>query len=110
MNRGRTVFAQPIEYISQNEFYRCVARDDGDHRIRKLSCGAISCNGICSPHLPRESPRHRGQLGGAWPKALPRRLPIPGEKSTLADANEVRDWILGAAQICVDRCSRKRTT
>jgi hypothetical protein len=38
MNRGRTVFAQIIEYFSHNEFHRCVERYDGDHRVRKLTC------------------------------------------------------------------------
>jgi hypothetical protein len=38
MNRGRTVFAQIIEYIPHNEFRRCVERYQGDLRVRRLTC------------------------------------------------------------------------
>jgi transposase len=93
MNRGRTVFAQLIEYISHNEFHRCVARYDGDHRIRKLSCWEQFLAMAFAQLTYRESLRdievslavHGRKLYHAGFRSLVK-------KSTLADANEVRDW------------------
>jgi hypothetical protein len=93
MNRGRTVFAQLIEYISHNEFHRCVARYDGDHRIRKLSCWEQFLAMAFAQLTYRESLRdievslavHGRKLYHAGFRPLVK-------KSTLADANEVRDW------------------
>ena len=93
MNRGRTVFAQLIEYISHNEFHRCVARYDGDHRIRKLSCWEQFLAMAFAQLTYRESLRdievslavHRRKLYHAGFRSLVK-------KSTLADANELRDW------------------
>jgi hypothetical protein len=93
MNRGRTVFAQLIEYISHNEFHRCVARYDGDHRIRKLSCWEQFLAMAFAQLTYRESLRdieislavHGRKLYHAGFRSLVK-------KSTLADANELRDW------------------
>src|ERR1022692_2982003 len=38
MNVGRTVFSQLIEYLPGKEFQKCVARYDGDSRLRGFSC------------------------------------------------------------------------
>jgi hypothetical protein len=38
MNVGRTVFSQLIAHLSHIEFQKCVARYDGDHHHRSLSC------------------------------------------------------------------------
>jgi hypothetical protein len=38
MNQGRTVFAQVMEFLSHDEFRRCVNRYDGNQRTRRLSC------------------------------------------------------------------------
>lgn len=93
MNRGRTVFAQIIEYISHNEFHRCVARYDGDHRVRKLTCWEQFLAMAFAQLTYRESLRdievslavHRRKLYHTGFRALVK-------KSTLADANELRDW------------------
>jgi Transposase DDE domain/Domain of unknown function (DUF4372) len=93
MNRGRTVFAQLMEYISHNEFHRCVARYDGDHRVRKLSCWEQFLAMAFAQLTYRESLRdievslavHRPKLYHAGFRSLVK-------KSTLADANELRDW------------------
>jgi hypothetical protein len=34
----RTVFAQPIEHLSHNEFQKCVARYGGDRYAKNISC------------------------------------------------------------------------
>jgi len=38
MNHGRTVFSQVMEYVSHNEFNRCVERYDGNKSVRRLTC------------------------------------------------------------------------
>ena len=38
MNQGRTVFSQLISFLPDREFRRCVARYQGDRRLRNLSC------------------------------------------------------------------------
>ena len=93
MNRGRTVFAQIIEYISHNEFHRCVERYDGDLRVRKLTCWEQFLAMAFAQLTYRESLRdievslavHRRKLYHSGFRSLVK-------KSTLADANELRDW------------------
>src|SRR5262245_24871075 len=93
MNRGRTVFAQIIEYISHNEFQRCVERYGGDHRVRKLTCWEQFLAMAFAQLTYRESLRdievsltvHHQKLYHSGFRSLVK-------KSTLADANELRDW------------------
>jgi hypothetical protein len=93
MNRGQTVFAQLFQFVSHNEFYRFVHRYDGDHRVRSLSCWEQFLAMAFAQLTRRESLRdievslaaHRRQLYHAGFRS-------PVKKSTLADANETRDW------------------
>jgi hypothetical protein len=93
VNRGRTVFAQILEYLSHNEFHRCVQRYDGDLRVRKLTCWEQFLAMAFAQLTYRESLRdievslavHRRKLYHSGFRSLIK-------KSTLADANELRDW------------------
>jgi len=93
MNRGQTVFAQLLQFISHNDFYRFVHRYDGDRRVRNLSCWEQFLAMAFAQLTRRESLRdievslaaHRRQLYHAGFRS-------PVKKSTLADANETRDW------------------
>jgi uncharacterized protein DUF4372/DDE family transposase len=93
MNRGQTVFAQLIQLVSHNEFYRFVDRYDGDRRVRNLSCWEQFLAMAFAQLTRRESLRdievslaaHRKQLYHAGFRS-------PVKRSTLADANETRDW------------------
>jgi hypothetical protein len=38
MNSGKYVFAQILQFVNKYEFEKCVARYDGDHRVRDLNC------------------------------------------------------------------------
>jgi hypothetical protein len=38
MNQVRTVFSQLIAFLPDREFRRCVARCEGDARLRDFSC------------------------------------------------------------------------
>src|SRR3974390_95024 len=93
MNRGQTVFAQLLQFISHNDFYRFVHRYDGDRRVRNLSCWEQFLACAFAQLTRRESLRdievslaaHRRKLYHAGFRS-------PIKKSTLADANESRDW------------------
>jgi hypothetical protein len=93
MNRGRSVFAQIIDYVSHNEFHRCVQRYDGDFGVRKLTCWEQFLAMAFAQLTYRESLRdievslavHRQKLYHSGFRSLVKR-------STLADANELRDW------------------
>ena len=93
MNRGRTVFAQLLQYICHNDFHRFVNRYNGDWRARNLSCWEQFLAMAFAQLTHRESLRdievslaaHRRQLYHAGFRSVVKR-------STLADANESRDW------------------
>jgi hypothetical protein len=38
MNRGKLVFAQIMEHLPLTTFRRCVARYDGEHKVKSFSC------------------------------------------------------------------------
>jgi len=93
MNRGQTVFAQLLEFVSHNDFYRFVNRYAGDGRVRSFSCWEQFLAMAFAQLTRRESLRdievslaaHRKQLYHSGFRS-------PVKRSTLADANETRDW------------------
>ena len=93
MNQGRTVFAQLMEFLSHDEFRRCVDRYDGNRRTRALSCWEQFLALAFAQLTYRESLRdievclaaHRSKLYHSGFRG-------PVKRSTLADANEGRDW------------------
>jgi hypothetical protein len=93
MNRGQTVFAQLLQFVSHNDFYRIVHRYNGDWRVRSFSCWEQFMAMAFAQLTRRESLRdievslaaHRKQLYHAGFRSSVKR-------STLADANETRDW------------------
>ena len=93
MNQGRTVFAQLISFLSHNEFNRCVARYDGNKSVRSFSCWDQLLTMAFAQLTYRESLRDievclRAQRGKLYHSGLAG----PVRRSTLADANETRDW------------------
>jgi hypothetical protein len=93
MNSGKTVFAQLMDFIPAHEFRRCVARYRGQHRVREFSCWDQFLSMAFAQLTYRESLRDietcLRALGGKLYD-----LGIRGHisRSTLADANETRDW------------------
>ncbi|HEX2715609.1 MAG TPA: IS4 family transposase, partial [Candidatus Acidoferrales bacterium] len=93
MNFGRTVFSQLISFLPDREFRRCVARYRGNHRLRELSCWDQYLT-MAFAQLPyRESFRDieaclRSLQGKLYHMGFRSRV----SRSTLADANENRDW------------------
>src|SRR4029453_5588547 len=98
MNSGRPLFAQFSNFLPMHEFRKCVARYHGDHRIKTFSCWDQLLCMIFAQLAYRESLRDIV----ACLRSQSQRLYHMGfrsfvSRSTLADANEVRDW-----RICAD--------
>lgn len=93
MNTGKVLFAQLMDFVPWTSFARSVVRYGGDHRMRKFSC-AEQYRAMAFAQLTyRESLRDidaclNAQLNKLY--AMGFRAPV--HRSTLADANEVRDW------------------
>jgi len=94
MNQGRTVFAQLIELIPHNDFTRCVERYGGNRRTRRFRCWDQFLCMVFAQLTYRESLRDIEACLGAVPEKLYHMgfRGGPVSRSTLADANERRDW------------------
>ena len=93
MNTGRTIFSQLLQHVPHKEFQKCVSRYQGDRYLKKFSCWdqylAMSFAQLTyrdSLHdieaclwAMRDKLYHMGFHGNV-------------SRSTLADANERRDW------------------
>ena len=93
MNAGRTVFAQLMDFIPVHEFRRCVARYRGQYRVRSFSCWDQFLSMAFAQLTYRESLRDietclRALGGKLYHLGIRSQL----SRSTLADANETRDW------------------
>jgi hypothetical protein len=93
MNTGRSIFSQLTDFIPAPEFRRHVARYQGNRRIRSFSCWDQFLCMAFGQLTGRESLRDLVTCL----RALGSRLYHAGIRgricrSTLADANETRDW------------------
>ena len=93
MNQGRTVFSQLISFLPDREFRRCVERYQGDSRVRGLTCWDQYLAMAFAQLTYRESLRDIEACLRALQGKL-YHLGFRGQvaRSTLADANESRDW------------------
>src|ERR1700748_608912 len=98
MNTGKTLFAQLMEFLPWKTFSRMVARYGGDSRVRTLSCGE-QYRGMAFAQLPyREGLRDIETCRSVQASKLYHMgFSEPVRRSTLADANELRDWRIHAA-------------
>ena len=93
MNQGRTVFAQIMEFVSHTDFYRCVERYGGNRKVRRLSCWDQYLAMAFAQLTYRESLRDiEVCLSAQGRKLYHSGLRSTVRRSTLADANENRDW------------------
>ena len=93
MNPGPLVFAQVTKHLPLTTFRRCVARYGGTHKVRSFSCLDQYLSMAFAQLTYRESLRDieaclRAQAGKLYPMGIKSRV----SRSTLADANESRDW------------------
>ena len=104
MNLGRTVFAQLISFLPDREFRRCVSRYDGDRRWRNFSCWDQFLSMAFAQLTYRESLRDiEACLRSLGAKLYHMGFCSQVARSTLADANESRDWRIYAdfAQVLI---------
>ena len=104
MNLGRTVFSQLIDFLPDREFRRCVTRYDGDHRVRDFSCWNQFLAMAFAQLTYRESLRDiEACLRSVGGKLYHMGFRGKVARSTLADANESRDWRIYAdfAQVLI---------
>jgi hypothetical protein len=93
MNKGRTVFAQLLDFFPKYEFDKCVARYHGNCRVRKLPAYEQFLVLAFAQLTWRESLRDiETCLASFGPKLYHAGIHQPTARSTLADANEKRDW------------------
>ncbi len=93
MNQGTTVFAQLMAHASRFALDRCIRRYRGNHRVRCFSCRDQFLVMAFAQLTYRESLRDIEACLGAIPERLYHMgISAPVSRSTLADANEKRDW------------------
>ena len=95
MNAGKTLFAQIMEFVPWTSFARIVQRYAGNSGVRTLSC-AEQFRAMAFAQLTwRESLRDiEASLSANASKLYAMGFRAPVKRSTLADANESRDWRL----------------
>jgi hypothetical protein len=93
MHEGRFVFAQVMDLIPRREFQQCVDRYRGNYRLRRFSCRDQFLAMAFAQLTYRESLRDteiclRSMGGKLYHAGFRGNV----SRSTLADANEHRDW------------------
>ena len=93
MHAGRIIFSQIMDFIPLHEFHKCVRRYQGQHRLRRFSCyDQFLCMAFAQLTY-RESLRDiEICLRAMQPKLYHAGFRGKASRSTLADANEKRDW------------------
>ena len=93
MNQGNTIFAQVIDFLPKRQFRRCVTKYQGNHRVRSFKCfDQFLCMAFAQLTY-RESLRDiecclRAMKDKLYHMGIRSKI----SRSTLADANEKRDW------------------
>jgi IS4 transposase len=104
MNTGKTIFSQVMEFLPLYEFRKCVARYHGDYKIQSFSCMDQFLCMAFAQLTHRESLRDiETCLRFMQPKLYHMGIRGSISRSTLADANENRDWYIYAdfAQVLI---------
>lgn len=109
MQSGRFVFSQLMDFLPKYEFNKCVRRYRGDHRVRTFSCYDQFLCMAFGQLTQRDSLRDVVLNLSAHPSKL-FHLGFRSKvaRSTLADANERRDWRIFAdfAQVLIAEARR----
>jgi hypothetical protein len=93
MNTGQTLFSQVMDFLPLHQFRRCVRRYRGDCKVQTFSClDQFLCMAFAQLTY-RESLRDiESCFRAAGPKLYHMGIRGRVSRSTLADANENRDW------------------
>ena len=104
MYTGQIVFSQLMDFLPRYEFNQCVSRYRGNYRLRKFSClDQFLCMAFAQLTY-RESLRDiQTCLRALQPKLYHAGIRGKVSRSTLAEANENRDWRIYAdfAQVLI---------
>jgi len=104
VHTGRLVFAQLMDFLPLSDFRRCVARYQGEYKVRGFSClDQFLCLAFAQLTY-RESLRDiETCLRAMQPKLYHMGIRGRVARSTLAGANETRDWRIAAdfAQVLI---------
>jgi hypothetical protein len=93
MNTGRTILSQLFDFASRYEFDKCVDKYKGNYRVRSFTCWEQFIVMAFAQLTGRESLRDiESCLGAISTKLYHSGVKSDIKKSTLADANEKRDW------------------
>jgi len=97
MNFGKTLFAQLMDFLPWKTFHRIVARHDGDRYVKSLTCADQFRVMAFAQLTYRESLRDievclSAQVTKLYHMGLRQEI----KRSTLADANETRNWLIHA--------------
>lgn len=93
MSAKELIFAQLMELLPRHEFNACVKRYRGDHRLRRFSCRDQFLSMAFAQLTFRESLRDiETCLRSLKPKLYRAGFRSGASRSTLADANRLRDW------------------
>jgi hypothetical protein len=98
MNSGKFVLAQLLEAIHPQQFQRCVEPFGGDYKVSQFSCWSQFVCMAFAQLTWRESLRDiEACLNSRGSHLYHLGLTQPVRRSTLADANQSRDWRIFAA-------------
>ena len=93
MNEGRYVFAQVMQHLPLSTFHRCVARYDGEHKVKQFSCLDQYLSMAFAQLTYRESLRDiEACLRTQRSKLYHLGFRSAVARNTLANANATRDW------------------
>jgi hypothetical protein len=109
MYQGRTVFSQVLDFLPRKSFRTCVKRYNGNYRIRSFSCYEQFLCMAFAQLTYRESLRDTVLCLRAMHNKLHNvGIQCKVAKSTLADANEKRDWRIYCdfAQVLINKARK----
>jgi transposase len=104
MNIGRTVFAQIMDFLPKKDFQKCVLKYRGNYKVQSFSCMDQYLCMAFAQLTYRESLRDiEACLRAVSPKLYHMGIRGKVSRSTLADANKIRDWRIYAdfAQVLI---------
>jgi len=104
MNTGKTIFSQIMEFLPLYEFHKCIQRYHGDYKVKSFSCTDQFLCMAFAQLTYRESLRDiEACLRSMCSKLYHMGIRGQVSRSTLADANDNRDWHIYAdfAQVLI---------
>jgi len=109
MHSGKIVFSQVMDHLPIKEFHRCVDRYQGHHKVQSFSCVDQFLSMAFAQLTYRESLRDiEACLRAQQSKLYHMGIRTDVSRSTLAYANETRDWRIYAdfAQVLIQVARR----